>query len=193
MAFAGGQAIAGMQTGEAYQAWTFDDDENPSVPEINLNIYGDPTAEIKSAAAPPEWVVTLLGRDGVWQADGITFELDIPNRMVRDPHKEIDIEIGFIGELTNITVFPMPFGVYSVEPVSQDVEVVDPTTGWKRLTAKWIIYPNPDRETICYAFSGDAALDYINVRTICVPEPLTICLLSLGGLMLRRQTQGRLR
>ena len=176
--------VAATQTGETFQVWTFDD-ENPSAPELDLNIYGEPTAVINSAAGPPEWAATFLERDGVWQADGITVELDIPNQMIPNPYKEIDIEIGFIGDLANFSVFPTPFS--PTELVGQEWEVVDTATGWKRLTAKWLIYPNPESEAICYAFSGDAALDYVAVRTICVPEPLTICLLGLGGLILRTQ------
>ncbi len=182
--------VVATQPGETFQAWTFDDDDNPTVPEIDLNTYGAATATIGGAAggAPPEWVSTLLDRDGVWQAE--EFEdlvLEIPNQMVRNPYKEIYIEIGFLGDLTNFSVTPIPFGG-SVQLTSQNIEVVDPVTGWKKLTALYHIEPNPDREFICYGFSGDvAAIDYVIAYTVCVPEPLTVSLLGFGGLMLWRR------
>ncbi|MBN2136543.1 MAG: PEP-CTERM sorting domain-containing protein [Sedimentisphaerales bacterium] len=183
--------VIATQPGETFQAWTFDNDD-PTIPEIDLNNYGTPTATITGALGgpPPEWVAVLLDEEGVWQAEElIDIVLDIPNQMVRNPYKEIDLEIGFLGDLASFSVFPSPFGG-SVELVSQDVVLVDAATGWKKLTASYLIKPNPDSESICYSFTGDiAAIDYIAVRTICVPEPLTIGLLGLGGLLLRRRTR----
>jgi len=185
VALAGGQAWA--QLGETSQAWTFDADDNPTVPEISLNPYGTATATI-TGAAPPEWVATLLERDGVWKAEGLEqVTLEIPNQMIRNPYKELYIEIGFLGDLANFSVFPQPFGG-TVELTSQNVEVVDPINNWKRLTAWYRIEPNPDSESVCYSFSGNvAAIDYVIVRTVCVPEPLTVSLLGIGGLMVWRR------
>ena len=175
--------------GESHQEWNFDDNDNPAIPEVDLNPYGSATATIVGSAAgpPPEWVATLLDRDGVWKAEGLAdLTLDIPNQMVRNPYKEIYLEIGFIGELEAFSVFPTPFGG-KVELEEQVVEVVDPTNGWKRLTAWYRIEPNPDSESVCYSFSADvAAVDYVIVNTVCVPEPLTIALFGLGGLVMRR-------
>jgi hypothetical protein len=186
VALAGGQALA--QPGETSQTWTFDADDNPTVPEINSNPYGTATATISGGAAPPEWVSTLLERDGVWKAAGFEqVTLEIPNQMVRNPYKELYIEIGFLGDLANFSVFPSPFGG-TVELTSQNVEVVDPINNWKRLTAWYRIAPNPDSESVCYSFSGNvAAIDYVKVHTVCVPEPLTISLLGFGGLMVWRR------
>ena len=185
VALAGGQAWA--LPGETFQWWTFEDDENPAEPEINLNPYGPATATI-TAAAPPEWIATLLGRDGVWQAEGSEqIALNVPNQMVPNPYKEIWIEIGFLGDLTGFSVIPTPFGGI-VQQTSRSIEVVDPINNWKILTASYRIEPNPERERLCYIFSGDiAAVDYVKVSTVCVPEPLTISLLGFGGLMLWRR------
>ena len=187
VALAGGQALA--QPGETFQAWTFDADGNPTVPEISLNPYGTATATISGgAAAPPEWVSTLLERDGVWKAEGFEqVTLEIPNQMIRNPYKELYIEIGFLGDLANFSVFPQPFGG-TVELVSQNVEVVDPINNWNKLTAWYLNAPHPDSESVCYSFSGAvAAVDYVKVSTVCVPEPLTISLLGFGGLMVWRR------
>jgi hypothetical protein len=180
--------VVATQPGETFQVWTFDDDENPEEPEINLNPYGPATATVTGGAAPPEWISTLLERDGVWKAEGLEqVTLEIPNQMIRNPYKEICIEIGFLGDLANFSVFPQPFGG-TVELLSQNVELVDPINNWKKLTASYRIAPNPDSESVCYSFSGNvAAIDYVMVYTVCVPEPLTISLLGFGGLMVWRR------
>jgi len=187
---AGPVAATPLQSGETYQEWAFDDNSNPSIPEIDLNPYGPASAIIAgSASGPPAvWAAELLGRGGVWQGEQLVdITIEIPNQMIPNPYKEIRLEIGFIGDLAGFSVFPIPFGG-SVELVSQEVEVVDDVTGWKKLTAMYVIEPNPDREAICYGFAGaPSAVDYVIVKTICVPEPLTISMLGLGGLMLARR------
>jgi hypothetical protein len=49
----------------------------------------------------------------------------------------------------------------------------------------WYIEPNPAAETITLASSyyEDIYIDQIHVDTICVPEPATLSLLALAGLM----------
>jgi hypothetical protein len=185
VALAGGQVWG--QPGVTSQVWNFDADDNPTVPEISSNPYGIATATI-TGAAPPEWIATLLGRDGVWQTEGSEqIVLDVPNQMVPNPYKEIWIEIGFLGDLTGFSAIPTPFGG-TVQQTSRSIEVVDPINNWKKLTASYLIEPNPDRERLCYVFSGDiAAVDYVMVHTVCVPEPLTISLLGFGGLMVWRR------
>ena len=181
--------------GETCQEWTFDDNDNPAIPEIDMNPYGTATATISSApgSAPPEWISDLVGASGVWQAEAvIQVTLDIPNQEVRNPYKEVYLEIGFIGDVAAFSVFPTPFGG-TVELVEQRIKGARSGEGWKKLSAKYIIVPNPDSESICYSFSsaeGDvdvAAVDYVNVCTICVPEPLTLTLLGLGGVFVLRR------
>lgn len=190
MAVAGGQAAAvPMVAGETYQVWTFDDADNPALPELSLNPYGTATAAVGGPIGPvPIWVATLLGRDGVWENEGLEeVVLEVPNQMIRNPYKEIYVEIGFLGDLVGFSIIPIPFGG-AVTLIDQKIEVVDPVSNWKKLMARFIIEPNPDREKICYSFLGQmSAIDYVIVNTICVPEPLTISLLGFGGLMMWRR------
>jgi len=190
--FVAGPALAvPLGYGETHQEWTFDDDDNPAEPESDpdLNPYGRAEAIIESGtgAAPPEWLLNFAGRTGVWQAEPLVeLTIEVPNQMVENPYKEIFVEIGFLGELDGFAIYTAPFGG-AVSLTSRSIEVVDPANGWKKLTDWYRIEPNPDREYICYGFSGAAAVDYVIVNTVCVPEPLTISLLGLGGLMLRRR------
>ncbi len=190
--FLGGPAFAGpLGYGETHQEWTFDDDDNPAEPESDpdLNPYGTATAIIESGAgaAPPEWLLDFAGRAGVWQAEPLVeLVMEVPNQMVDNPYKDIYVEIGFLGELDGFAVYPVPFGGSMGLIRPHEVEV-DPVNGWKKLIGWHRLEPNPGRERICYSFSGAAAVDYVIVNTVCVPEPLTISLLGLGGLMLRRR------
>jgi len=180
--------------GQTYQEWTFDDNDNPAIPEIDMNPFGTATAAISGVpgSAPPEWVSDLADASGVWQAEQvIQVSLEIPNQKIRNPYKEILIEIGFLGDLEAFSVFPTPFGG-TVELIEQRIKGGRTPEDWKKLTATYIIEPNPDSESICYSFAGNVevdmpAVDYVRVNTVCVPEPLTMSLLGLGGLFVLRK------
>jgi len=197
MLFVASQAWAGLASNESYQAWDFTTNDNPAVPELNENHFnnGPPTATITSTVAgdPPEWLADTLGRDGVWTSkDRLEVSLYIPNQEIRNPYKEIIVEIGYIGEFNGSAPYTDPPGGVVAPPDS--VVVVGPD-GWTTRTDIWHIEPNPDREWINYHWLvGDGeviALDYVNVYTICVPEPMTIALLGLGGLVLRRKRKAK--
>jgi len=185
-------ALAGpwWNTGDpstTHQIWTFDD-PNTTGPEVNGNPYGMPLAEIYSAgffALGPEWSASWQGREGVWRAESLEFALQIPNQEVDNPRKEIWLQIDFLGQLGSFSVSPIPVGGGTVGLISQTTELL--SDGWKRLNALWYIEPNPNEEYVCYSFYGGAAVDRVVVDTICIPEPLTICFLGLGGIMLLRR------
>jgi hypothetical protein len=196
MLFVASQAWAGP-IGVTNQTWDFTTNANPAIPELDENPFGTAEGTIVGSLGgpPPEWVEKdFFGRDGVWTAEGlIDITLEVPNQEIRNPYKVILLEIGFRGDsdLPAFSVAPTfltsPGGPVVVRKISQDV-VVDDATGWSTLFAEWYIEPNPDSESICYSFSGNiAAVDYVNVYTECVPEPMTIALLGFGGLMLRRK------
>lgn len=188
MLFVASQAWAGLASNESYQSWGFGDNTNPAIPEFDDNQFGDPTATITSTdtGAPPQWLAETLGRDGVWTSnDRLEVSLYIPNQEIRNPYKEIIVEIGYFGELNGTAIYTNPFAQETI-PVSSDVVVG--TDGWTTRTDVFRIEPNPDEEWINYHWLGEEiGLDYVNVYTICVPEPMTIALLGFGGLMLRRR------
>lgn len=172
-----------------YQEWTFDDDENPAVPEINENPYGLPLAEFSTTGSPDNlvWLAEADGHQGVWTGEPLDVELIIPNRPVSDIYKEIWLEVDFQSQILAWSVTPSPVAGNVVEEISHDTSPIG-SSQWSRFTIGWRIYPNPNKERICLAVMGTGALlDRAAVDTICVPEPATVCLLAVGGLTIMRR------
>jgi len=63
--------------GSTYQVWTFDDDNNPALPEIDENPYGTAEANIIGG-----YLDNFIGRPGVWgnYPDALEISLYIPIR-----------------------------------------------------------------------------------------------------------------
>lgn len=191
------------QAPTTYQKWTFDDASNPSAPEINNNPYGPALATItvtkldvgSTFDGPAGWYSTYLGRSGVWVGDTASAELTIPNNPIANTYKEIWVEVGCRGHFPPDVMDPpsagygLGTGYWIVNPT--DSTYVDDlgftfttfSSGWRKLSFGFRIYPNPASETIGFTLLNSGAdIDYITVDTICIPEPMTLVLLGLGGL-----------
>ena len=72
-----------------------------------------------------------------------------------------------------------------------DGPIEDLGDGWFKRSYWGVIKPNPLWEEFNFYFQSDSEsavlLDSVHIATECVPEPATLCLLGLGGLMLRRR------
>ncbi|MFC1677495.1 PEP-CTERM sorting domain-containing protein [Planctomycetota bacterium] len=167
--------------GSTHQEWYFNTTDNPSVPEVDLNPFGDSLTCILGLQdySIPVWT------DGIWQADILNVEVYVPNGDIVDADGHLWIEVGFQGEITLNTVVPAS-GI--AELISEEV-----TVGInKTLISQWSVSPNPGYEVICYRIAGtvldQAGLDYLIVDTISfLPEPATICLLGLAAMFLLRK------
>jgi len=169
--------------GTTLQVWMFDTSANPAVPEIDGNQYGDPVANIKNNLPnnPLGWA------NGVWSGSAFSVTIDIPNNPVPNLWKEVLVEMIYKGTIQ------LAWVKNADEDDFRNVDrfSVDLGNGWTKLTDLWRIEPNPDWERVCYGFSAPtgalAGLDSIRISTICIPEPATMLLLSLGALVLRKK------
>lgn len=175
-----------------YQAWFFDTSDSPTPPEIDNNPYGTATAEITVQGdidgVAAGWYPQLLDRFGVWHAEMTSILMEIPNRPVSDDYKEIWVEVGFRGVLVESMLIPLPGSTV----ISLGQEITVGPDGWRVLNIGWRVEPNPEREEVYLLFlDSGASLNYVIVETICIPEPATIGLVIIGGLMLLRRRKAQ--
>ena len=175
--------------GSTEQRWDFNTNANPSAPEYCYNSYGNVVATITHAGttgSDPVW------SNGVWSGSSIKFTTTIPNtsNTAPDSYKDVVVEIGFQGNINLATV--TAWGE-SISRNNQEISTYQDNYGkvWTVVKDYYHIEPNPTSEYICYAlgdfFGGEQQLDYISINTVCVPEPITVCLLGLGGLVISRR------
>lgn len=172
------------------QRWFFDTSSANPVPEMLLNPFGAPVAQISGEFGfpPPFW------NSGFWYGPTISIKVELPNMDIKQPETNIVINIGFKGnlDLSEITVTPIPGTPITQEPeiLSRNMDTSD-TGGVVVLTDVWTVKPNPLNQTIVYSVQSvqpgvNASVDYITVSTECMPEPITLSFVSIGLLFLMR-------
>jgi hypothetical protein len=173
--------------------WEFDVDGsyNLVAPDsflANPGGIGAPTFSIEYDPPDTVWNETWDGADGVWRLESPSnITIVIPNYDLDNPIKEIWMQITYQssgGGEPYIYTNPL----YDSEPTTSDPQV---NGNYLNLTYHIIIKPNPTEETIwIQPLDCTLYIDEIVIDTICVPEPTTICLLSLGGLLVLRKRRG---
>lgn len=181
-----------------YQAWGFDNDNSPADLNVDFNTFGSPTAEvigIDPPFGPPDfvppstyWKPADNGHQGVWRLYGDSFlRFFIPNNPNDNRAKIIQLQLtyyasGQAGAEPEIFTYPDNTSMVMTDKVKVDDNYY--------YHAIWeiTIEPNPIEEWIalrprdCTIYVDEAVID-----TICVPEPITLCLLGLGGLVIRKK------
>jgi len=167
------------------QGWSFDDGAALTVPELVSNSFGAPTMEIVAGT----YMQSYMGRDGVlrYTAAG-EIGISIPNsdNTEEGTWKQIWLQVIYsdpYGAGFDIPVVTVP-GYDTFERVSSQ----DLGDGFVLDTYDIIIRPNPtEEELIMFPIQCAMYVDEIVVDTICVPEPATLLVLSLGGLVALRR------
>ena len=184
---------ARWDAGSTWQEWTFDDADNPAAPESSFNLYGNPFAAFQGTdgglhgSVDFGWMSSWSGRSGVWSGNLLEVEVFIPNDPAGNPYKIIWFEM----EYQAVAVLQSPTVVlganYQVEQFHYDAGAV--TDGWRTMVVGWKIWPNPTDETIKFSLWGTGGfVNSISIDTLCViPEPATLTILGLGGVVLLRR------
>lgn len=149
-----------------------------ATPEVVYN----PEPSLVSATITPIGGGGWDGVSSITGDDGIYVNLEISNYDNLNEYKEIWVDLGGM-TVSGVAVSATDGGSttfqYTVLPGQGEA-----TFGIK-------IVPNPNVEKISFLVTsptgGAAVLDYIDVDTICAPEPLTLAMFGLGALVLRRR------
>ena len=177
--------------GTTYQEWRFDSNDNPAVPEVIDNDYGDASASITVGVMGSGWLDSVGTRTGIWDIDGEGGQivLDIDNRPLALDYKEIWIQVIYYEGPTTAPIVSVP----GADFISSQTVLVEPDEPWAWYLEQtiWRIEPNPSYEQIILTGNPDwgSVIDQIVVDTYCIPEPMSIALLSLGSLIVLRKRQ----
>lgn len=195
------------QPGGRVLEWTFD---NPGDPLRPYTWYGpewdSPGWECDEVtmtgldyfAADP----TGQGRTGMYGIDNRFGELNRTGALVFHVNNFDDNDWKWMwDEAEYYPGHPAPghvtFGVVWPAGYNGDWDIINPVDlpgGWLRDNMDGWIQPNPWWEEFVWTFDVPvghwAFLDSFAVATLCIPEPTTLLLLSLGGLALLRRRRG---
>jgi len=185
--------------GTTYQVWDFTED--PDAPHIVDNPYGDPSIEWPGLVDYQNPVEGPYGDVGVWHIGGPGTEpqpvtIWVPNDPDENEVKHIQWQITSTGSPTPTGNQP---GVTVPDPSNPGGPGIPPSggvshpthphgntnlpNGWYQYAGYIDIIPNPEGEWITFEFVPCTYIEQIVIHTECTPEPATLSLLALGGLL----------
>lgn len=167
--------------GSTFQEWTFSTPVLTPPPDVVLNPYGDPLLRLDSCY----WIEYMdqRTRKGIWTLSG-EIDVYIPNVNRDWPEKHIWVQLTWKpGTLQDPYLPNEPIvGVNPFKTMAASRTDTALANGWVHSVFAIDIWPNPIAEWV--AVKGDILVDQLVIDTICVPEPMTVTLLGLGGLAL---------
>jgi hypothetical protein len=175
------------------QAWDFLTQADPAAPEAGWkNANGEPSADlIGDFTNNTVWLENDYGHQGVWIVDRAK-ESDIAfhvrNFPQPNPYKEIWIQLVYSSQGDRAPdLFVQSNGQGQWQGISMvSSNAIDSMYAYALYHV--VLKPNPQFEIIrikpqdCTVF-----VDSILIETQCIPEPVTMVLLGLGGLILRKR------
>jgi len=162
-----------------FQRWEFSDNNPMPFPNEEDNRFGPPQLTVWPLVGSA-WMGEYDNRYGVWPLSG-EIEVRIPNAKDH-PEWTKRVQIQLTWELEG-QILPL-VTVDDIDGQEIETDVIGgglPEHPWFHTT--WLVeLPyNPVWELV--SISGDIMVDELVIDTICVPEPGTMALLAIGGVM----------
>jgi len=182
------------EANSTFQMWEFGNSNIPADLSAGwFNPYGTPQANINNPFNLVSWLPSYnaggnVTAYGIWKLYAGTLILDIPNTLNTDPDssKEIWLQITYFDPYGAGLSLPIDVNPDYAELTRERSIILD--TNFTHDTYKIILKPNPLEETITISpIQCQLYVDQIVIDTICVPEPATIMLLGLAGLLIRKR------
>jgi hypothetical protein len=177
------------------QTWTFETGANPALPDPgSVNPYGGAIIDVTGGpSSGARWLSQdVLNHQGVWVVGRGDMVATVKNNPVTNEYKDIWLQITYSAQEGNaptiLVSFPDATGAMQVQPLNEIGLPVQLDPYYYHAVYSARIRPNPAYEVIsirprdCQVY-----IDCITVETQCIPEPMTMGLLGLGSLLLRRR------
>jgi len=158
----------------------------PPLPGTNVVVYPD----------PPDWMPDDAthgsNRVGIWSLSG-HIDVTVENHEPPNEFKWVWVQLTWAQEFPGGTDVP---AFYDLIPRADPdwpvtlTDMVDHGDEWYTFTYEWRIYPNPREERFTIGFHdpyGGILVDQLVIDTWCIPEPATLGLLVVGGLLALRR------
>ena len=177
---------SGLDT--TFAIWEFDTDDMTPVPNVVDNPFGQTNLTVEIGPGM-SYVENWGGRQGLWPLSG-AFTIEIDNSPSTIPDKIVWIQLTWAQQTTYGepgTIFDDISGATATLVQDTIVGETGESIGdgyWHHSVYSMVISPNPDFERI--VISGGIIVDELVIDTIC-PEPMTLSMLAIGGVMLLRK------